>query len=375
MPKIPLVDLRAQFATIRTEIEASIASVLESTAFIMGEEVKQFEREFAAYCGSKHCIGVANGTDALSLALKSVGVWPGDYVITVPNTYIASSSSISAIGACPAFVDIDPDTYLMDADKLDAKIKELLSRKLPVKAVIVVHLYGQPADMSAIAAVADKYGLKLIEDAAQAHGATYHGRPVGNFGQATCYSFYPGKNLGAYGDAGAVTTNDDEVAEEVSLLRNHGRKSTAKYEHTSEGYNSRLDTIQAAILRVKLRHLDAWTERRIANATRYSAQLAGCPDIITPAVRTGVRHVYHLYVVRVPHRDAVMQKMADNGIFCGVHYPTPLHLQPAYRRLGHKTGDFPASEKAAAKILSLPMYAELTDEQIDYICGTLKKCL
>ncbi|MDR7866281.1 MAG: DegT/DnrJ/EryC1/StrS family aminotransferase [Sporomusaceae bacterium] len=372
MQKIPLVDLVAQYQSIKLEIQERMNAILDKASFIMGPDVTQFEEEFASYCGIPNCLTVANGTDALLLALKAIGIRPGDYVITVPNTFIASSECITNIGAHPEFVDIDPRTYLMDAEKLEAKIKELIMRKLPIKAVIAVHLYGQPCEMDAIMDVVRRYNLKLLEDSAQAHGAKYKGQPIGSFGDAACFSFYPGKNLGAYGDGGAVITPDNTIAENVSMLRNHGRHRTAKYEHEIEGYNSRLDTIQAAVLSVKLKHLEKWTEQRIANAALYSQLLRDCPDIVVPYVARDARHVYHLYVVRSPKRDALMRKLADNGIACGVHYPIPLHLQPAYRYLGYKPGDFPQAEAACAEIFSLPMYPELTSTQIEYICDTIK---
>ncbi len=372
MRNIPLVDLLAQYEYIKAEIQERIKDVLDTASFIMGPDVKLFEQEFAAYCKSPHCLTVANGTDALLLALKAIGICPGDYVITVVNTFIASSECITNVGAHPVFIDIDPKTYLINPEKLEAKVKELLNKKLPVKAVIAVHLYGQPCDMDAIISIAGKYNLAVVEDSAQAHGAFYKGRPVGSFGDIACFSFYPGKNLGAYGDAGAVVTTNASVAERIGMLRNHGRKGADKYEHAAEGYNSRLDTIQAAVLRVKLKHLEKWTEQRIANAALYYELLQDYPAVVLPFVSENVRHVYHLYVVRVPNRDKVMKKLTTNGIACGIHYPIPLHLQPAYRYLGHKPGDFPASEVISSEILSLPMYPELTASQIEYICGVIK---
>ncbi|TYO96443.1 DegT/DnrJ/EryC1/StrS family aminotransferase [Desulfallas thermosapovorans] len=373
MQKIPFMNLPAQYAKIKPEIQQAINGVLDSASFIMGPEVQLFEQEFASFCRARYCVGVSNGTDALILALEAVGVGPGDLVITVPNTFIATTEAITRVGAKPVFVDINPDTLLIDPHRLEDRIKELVGKNLPVKAVIAVHLYGQPCPMDDINEIAGRYGLKVIEDAAQAHGAEFKGQAVGTLADAACFSFYPGKNLGAYGDAGAVVTNNQQVAQRIAMLRNHGR--TQKYEHLMEGYNCRLDSIQAAVLRVKLKYLDRWTEQRIVNARHYGEGLAGLSSIKLPAVAQGVKHVYHLYVVRVKQREALQKYLKEAGISTGVHYPIPLHLQPAYRYLGYRPGDFPVAEEASREILSLPMDAEISRDQIDYISQCVKKWL
>jgi len=373
MRKIPFVDIPAQYAKIKPEIQEAISRVLDSANFIMGPEVQLFEQEFATFCQAKHCVGVGNGTDALTLSLKAVGVGHEDLVLTVPNTFIATTEAISRVGAKPVFIDVNQDTLLLDPNQLEAKIKQLQEKNLPVKAVIAVHLYGQPCPMDEINEIACKYALRVIEDAAQAHGAEYKGRRVGTISDATCFSFYPGKNLGAYGDAGAVVTNNSEVAQAVAMLRDHGR--TQKYEHLMEGYNSRLDAIQAAILRVKLKYLAEWTEKRIKNAHHYSESLADQSALQLPFTSDLVKQVYHLYVVRAKQRDALQNHLKEAGIATGVHYPIPLHLQPAYKYLGHQVGDFPVTEQASLEILSLPMDAEISPEQIDYVCQVIKKWL
>ena len=363
--KIPLVDLKAQYAGIKQEIDVAVHQVLDETDFIGGKAVAEFEKSFAAYCGTRSAVGLANGTDALQLTLLALGVGHGDEVITAVNTFIATSESISAAGARPVFVDNDPHTYTIDAAKIEEKITPR------TKAIIPVHLYGQPAAMTAINEIASRHKLAVIEDAAQAHGASFDGKTVGTLGRLASFSFYPGKNLGAYGDAGAIATNDEELANKVRMLANHGR--TKKYEHEIEGYNSRLDTLQAAVLSVKLRHLRKWTEQRQHNAATYSRLLAGAASIVTPVVHPGATHVYHLYVVRVQQRETVQQVLKEAGIATGIHYPIPLHLQPAYKYLGIPAGSFPIAERFAGEILSLPMYPELTSDQIAFICDTLIK--
>lgn len=361
---IPLVDLKAQYRSIQTDIDAAIARVLESTAFIMGKEVAEFEAEYADYCGAKHAIGVANGTDAILIALQALGIGRGDEVITTPHTFIATVEPIIQLGARPIFVDIDPHTYNLDPERLEAAITE------KTKAIMPVHLYGQPANMTAIQEIAQRYNLAIIEDAAQAHGAYYANRKVGSWGTMTGFSFYPGKNLGAYGDAGAIITHDDEFASRLRLLREHGSKT--KYEHMIIGMNSRLDSLQAAILRVKLRYLEAWTEARRERAARYKALLATIPGLILPTEDPQARHVYHLYVVQVPvDRDALLHALHARGIGVGIHYPTPLHLQPALANYGWKRGDYPIAETVAARIISLPLYPELRDDQMQFICDVL----
>ena len=361
---IPFVDLKAQYDSIKEEIDEAIQSVLNNTSFIMGEELKKFEEEFAQFCDVKYAIGVANGSDALILALRACGIGEGDEVITVPHTFIATTEAISNVGGKVVFVDIDPKTYTIDITKIEEKINER------TKAIIPVHLYGQPADMDAIMKLAKKYNLKVIEDAAQAHGAEYKREKVGSMGDVGCFSFYPGKNLGAYGDAGAVVANNEEIAEKVRLLRNHGR-ITKKYEHEIEGYSSRLDNLQAAILRVKLRYLNKWNEGRRENAKKYSELLSNVDGVITPYEADYAKHVYHLYVVRTENRDKLREELKSKGIATGIHYPIPLHLQPAYSYLGYKEGDFPITEKASQEILSLPMFAELGDEQIERISNLI----
>jgi dTDP-4-amino-4,6-dideoxygalactose transaminase len=359
--QIPFVDLKVQHEAIREELDREFRKVFEKTAFIMGPTLAEFEEAFARYCGVKHAIGVANGTDALLLALKAFGIGPGDEVITAVNTFIATAEAIVHAGATPVFVDCDPQTYTLDVSQVWAKIS---SR---TKAIIPVHLYGQPADMDLIVELAKNRGLHVIEDAAQAHGATYRGRKAGSMGHVACFSFYPAKNLGAYGDAGAVVTNDDAIALTVRKLRDHG--GVEKYRHDLVGYNSRLDTLQAAVLLVKLRYLDAWNRRRQENARLYDELLAEVPGVVTPKVLEGATHVYHLYVIRVERgsRDELQRFLRERGVHAGIHYPQPLHLTPALRFLGYTAGDFPIAERFASQILSLPMYPELTREQIEYV--------
>jgi dTDP-4-amino-4,6-dideoxygalactose transaminase len=363
---IPLVDLKAQYAAIKSEIDAAIQRVLSRTNFILGEEVASFEKEFAAFCQADYCVGVGSGTAALHLALLACGVGPGDEVITTPHTFIATTEAISQAGARPVFVDIGPNGYNLDPTRVEAAITP------KTKAILPVHLYGQPADMQSILAIAQQHKLKVIEDAAQAHGAEYRSRRVGTWGDVACFSFYPGKNLGAFGDGGAVVTNDVETADKVRLLRNHGRRE--KYEHLVEGYGERLDAIQAAILRAKLPHLDKWNQRRRDHAKHYCQLLLGLP-IILPSELSDTRPVYHLFVVRTSRRDEIQRHLKTRGIEAGIHYPIPLHLQPAYRRLGHREGDFPHTEQVAREVLSLPMYPELSNEQITQVVKAIVEVL
>ncbi|MBK8049531.1 MAG: DegT/DnrJ/EryC1/StrS family aminotransferase [Anaerolineales bacterium] len=356
--KIPLVDLTAQYASIRPEIDSAIQRVLDSTNFIMGPQVKSVEAAFADYCGAAVCAGVASGAAALDLALRALGVGSGHEVVTVAHTFIATAEAISATGAKPVFVDIDPRTYTMDPDALEAAITPA------TRAILPVHIYGQPADMDAIKRVAARHGLPVLEDAAQAHGATWNGVRAGALGTAACFSFYPGKNLGAYGDAEAVTTSDLQLGAQVALLRDHGRRS--KYLHEVKGYGERLDTLQAAVLEVKLAHLDRWTAARRRLAARYSALLAEF-ELEIPYVAPQADPVWHLYVVRTPRRDELLDALNRQGIGAGVHYPVPLHLQPAYAELGHRPGDLPVSEQVAATCVSLPLYPEMTDDQQDRV--------
>jgi dTDP-4-amino-4,6-dideoxygalactose transaminase len=365
---VPLLDLAAEYRSLRAEIDAAIARVIDRTAFVGGEELQRFEAEFAAYLGAPHAIGVANGSDALELALQAVGVGPGDAVLTVPFTFAATVEAIVRSGATPLLVDIGDD-FTID---VDAAAEVLATR--PVKAIIAVHLYGQPADLDRLLPLARRHGTALIEDAAQAHGAwcTVAGerRRVGTVGDVGCFSFYPTKNLGAMGDAGAVTTTRDDLAARVRLIANHGERT--KYEHViPDGRNSRLDALQAAVLRVKLPHLDAWNRARRAVAARYSSALAGLP-LVLPRERPGVAHVYHQYAVRTSDRTALQQALTSRGIATGIHYPHPLHLQEGYRRFGHAAGAFPVSEQAAAEVLSLPMSPFFGESQIDEVIAGVR---
>lgn len=362
--KIPLVDLKAQYLSIQKEINEAIQKVVDETAFIGGRYLTDFESNFANYCGTKHAVGVSNGTDALRLALLACNVGPGDEVITVPNTFIATVEAIRMCGASVRFVDVDPDTYNMNP----ALLKAALTPK--TKAIMPVHLYGRPADMDPILKFAAEHNLKVIGDAAQAHGAIYHGKKIGTLGDVVSFSFYPGKNLGAFGDAGAIVTNNPTIAEKVSLLRDHGRKK--KYEHEIEGFNCRLDTLQAAILNVKLKYLEKWTEQRIHWAQSYQKALKGLAGIELPKIDTNLRSVFHLYVIRVSQRQALQDQLQAKGIATGIHYPIPLHQQPALSYLGYKKGSFPVSERASEEILSLPMYPELTQEQFGYITDSIQ---
>lgn len=362
MTRIPLVDLKAQYRALQPDIDAAIARVIDSATFILGPEVSAFEMAFAAYCGAQHGVGVSSGTAALELVLRGLGIGPGDEVITTAHTFIATAEAISATGAAPVFADIDPLTYNLDPTAAEAAITPR------TRAILPVHLYGQPADMDALAAIARRHGLKLVEDAAQAHGASYRGRRVGTLGDAACFSFYPGKNLGCYGDGGAVITNDDALAARVRKLRDHGR--TSKYVHDEVGFGHRLDALQAAILSAKLPHLDAANAARRRLAGRYTRLLAGS-GLVLPHEPPDVQPVYHLYVVRTPRRDEVLARLHDQGIGAIVHYPLPLHLQPAYAFLGYPPGALPHAETAAAEVLSLPLYPELTDAQQDQVISAL----
>lgn len=348
--KIPFVDLSAQYLSIKEEIDREILSVLESTKYIKGSHVEKFEKEFAEYAGAKHCIGVGNGTDAIFLALRALGIGPGDEVITVPNTFIATTEAISLAGGKIVWSDIDYETYLMDASKVESLITE------KTKAILPVHLYGNVAELEPLRKIADKHNLCLVSDAAQAHGAKYNGRDVNYYSDISTYSFYPGKNLGAYGDAGAVVTDDDTLAKRIRMLADHGRSD--KYVHQFEGINSRLDTIQAAILSVKLKYLDTWIDKRRKVATEYNRLLAHNELIRVPFVHDWIRHVYHLYVVQVVERDRdqLLECAKSAGISMGVHYPVPLHKQPAYEN-GYTS--FPEIERIATRLLSLPLYPEI----------------
>ena len=361
---IPLVDLRAQYASIRSEIDEAIQRVLDSTSFILGREVSAFEDAFAADVGATGCVGVASGTTALELALRACDIGAGDEVITAAHTFIATAEAISHTGAKPVFVDIDPVTYTINPNR----ILEAITPR--TRAIMPVHLYGQPADMGALLAIARDNELRVIEDAAQSHQAEFDGVRCGSLGDLACFSFYPGKNLGAYGDAGAVTGNDVSLLERVRKLRDHGR--TSKYEHDEIGFGERIDAIQAAILGVKLRHLEDWTTRRRAHATRYDELLDGV-NVERPVEAERRRHVYHLYVVRSQRRDDLLAALKDEGIGAGVHYPVPLHRQPAYSVLGYGDQSLPETERAAAEVLSLPMYPEMTEEQIGVVASAVRR--
>ncbi len=364
---IPLVDLKAQYLNLKPQIDQAIQRVIDNTDFILGKEVELFEREFASFSETEYGIGVASGTEALHLSLLALGISSGDEVITAANTFVATVLGINYTGARPVLVDIDSDNYNLDV----SFIENVITKR--TKAIIPVHLFGQPADMDPIMEIAREHNLKVIEDACQAHGAKYKGKKVGSIGDVGCFSFYPGKNLGAYGDGGMVVTNDEKIAEKIRTLRNYG--SRKKYYHEFKGFNSRLDTLQAAILRVKLKYLDEWNRKRIRNALLYSSLLKDIKEVITPQFREDLdsSHVFHLYVVRVEKRDQLLDFLDKKGIRCGIHYPVPLHFQEAYKDLGYKQGDFPIAEKLSKEILSLPMYPELTEEEIIYVVESAKK--
>ncbi|WP_291270414.1 DegT/DnrJ/EryC1/StrS family aminotransferase [Geothrix sp.] len=365
--QIPLVDLKAQYLALKPEIDAAMAGVIDRTSFILGPEVEAFETSFGAFCGGVQAIGVANGTDATGMALRAVGVGAGDEVITVSHTFIATVEGISELGAKPVFVDVQDGTLLMDASKVEAAIT---SR---TKAILPVHLYGQTVDMDPLLALAEKHDLKIVEDACQAHGAEYKGRRAGSMGDAATFSFYPGKNLGAYGDAGAITTRHAEVADWLKSLRNHGRAT--KYTHDFEGRNSRMDGLQGAVLNVKLPHLDRWNAKRRDVAARYDAALMGLPNLRRVATGLGCTPVFHLYVVRVPNRDQVLATLKAEGIEAGIHYPVPLHLQKACAHLEIPSGTLPVTERVASEILSLPIFPELNEKDQDRIIEVVRKAL
>ena len=360
---IPLADLKAQYRSVKPEIDAAIAGVLEHAQFALGPAVESFERDFAAYCGATEAVAVNTGTSALHVALLAAGVGPGDEVITVPFTFVATVAAIEYAGARPVFVDIDPDYCTMDPSALEGAITPR------TRAVIPVHLFGQPADMDPITEIARRHTLAVIEDACQAHGAEYKGRRAGSIGDIGCFSFYPVKNLGAYGEGGAAVTSHPPYAETMRLLRSWGEKT--RYEHLVRGFNYRMDGIQGAILGVKLRHLERWTEARRRLAALYGGLLADTAAR-TPRERPGVRHVYHVYAVRLLRRDEWRARLHEMGVQTGVHYPVPLHLQPAYRDLGYKAGDFPVAEAVAREVLSLPLFPEMTDAQVEEVSGVLR---
>jgi dTDP-4-amino-4,6-dideoxygalactose transaminase len=364
--KVPFLDLKAQYETIATEITAALQKVLDNTAFAGGPFVAEFEREFAAFYKSESAIGVGSGTAALWAALNGLGIGDGDEVITAPNTFIATAEAISMCGARPVFVDIDEQTYNINHELIE---KAITPR---TKAIIPVHLYGQMADMDNIMEVARVHGLYVIEDACQAHGAEYK-EDIGSIGDASCFSFYPGKNLGAYGEAGAVVTNNTELADKIKMFRDHGQKR--KYYHSIVGWNARMDGFQGAVLKVKLRHLPKWNEARRRNAQLYNELLADVEEIITPIEADYARHVYHIYAIRCRKRDALINALLEKEIFCGIHYPVPLHLQDAYKSLGYSEGSFPVAERCAEEIVSLPMFPELTQDQIEKVVKEIKHFL
>jgi dTDP-4-amino-4,6-dideoxygalactose transaminase len=359
---IPILDLKAQYASIKDEVAVAIQGVLDSCQFTLGSEVLALEKEFAAYCSAKDAIGVNSGTSALHLALLAAGIGPGDEVITVPFTFVATAAAIHYAGATPVYVDINPNTFNMDPAKLEAAITPR------TRAVIPVHLYGQPADMDLIVQIARGHGLIVIEDAAQAHGAEYRGRRVGSLGDMACFSFYPGKNLGAYGEAGMVTTDRSEYAKKIRMLRDWGAEQ--KYHHVLKGYNFRMEGMQGAVLRVKMRHIEKWTEARRAVARRYDQAFVGS-GVEIPQPSDVSRHVYHVYAIRSPARSKWQQELAIRGIQTGIHYPFPVHLQPAYADARWHRGDFPHSEKASEEVLSLPIYPELNRAQQDEVVAAV----
>ncbi|MBW9088607.1 DegT/DnrJ/EryC1/StrS family aminotransferase [Rhizobium wenxiniae] len=361
---IPLLDLKAQYASIKSEIDAAVLGVLASGQYTLGDEVASFEQEFADYCGVRHAIAVNSGTSALHLSLLAAGVGPGDEVITVPFTFVATASAICYAGARPVFVDVEPQTLTIDPAQVEAKVT---SR---TKAIVPVHLYGQMADMDGLEVIAARYGIAVIEDACQAHGAEYKGRRAGSIGRSGCFSFYPGKNLGACGEAGMAVTNDDDQASAMRMLRDWGQAQ--RYHHVLKGFNYRMDAIQGAILRVKLRHIEGWTEMRRAHARRYTRLLEAIPDVSTPVETIGRRHVYHVYAIRSCGRDRLRQVLAEQGVQSGLHYPIPIHLQQAHADLAYGEGDFPVSEAAAREVLSLPIYPEMTTSQLDVVVAALE---
>ena len=363
--RVPFVDLKAQYASLREEMNTAVFSVLETAHFVGGPVLEKFEEEFAEFVGASHCIGVANGTDAITLAARASGLGPGDEVLVPANTFFATAEAISNCGASPVFVDVDPITFHMDFASAAQSVTDR------TKAIVPVHLYGRAMDMRPFEALAEQHDLSIIEDCAQAQGASFDRETIGSSGRLTCYSFYPGKNLGAYGDGGAVTTSDPGLMQKLRMLRDHG--SAAKYDHSVVGWNSRLDALQAAVLSVKLRYLRRWNEARHDHATRLAAALKGSP-IIPPEIPEGDQHVFHLFVIRCSQRDKLKHFLANKGIQTGIHYPVPLHLTGAYQALGApRQGSMPITEMLAGEILSLPMYAELPEEQIAYAIDALQE--
>lgn len=360
--KVPFVDLYAQYQRIKHDIDKAIAETIASTSFIGGRSVQQFEEQFASWCGVKHVIGCANGTDSMEMVLKAWGIGAGDEVIVPAHSWISTSEAVGNTGATPVFVDVEPDYFTINPDLIEQAITAA------TKAIIPVHLYGHPANMPAILTIAQKHNLKVLEDCAQSHGASINGKKIGTFGHAASYSFYPGKNLGAYGDAGCVTTNDDALAETVRMIANHGQKG--KHNHVTEGRNSRLDGLQAAILLAKLPYLDQWTNERIANAAHYT-NLLQSSNVATPKVKEGYKHVFHLYVIKTENREALIPLLKDQGIETAIHYPTALPFLSCYRNRSFSNAHFPAAFFNQSRILSLPLFAELTAEQIQYVADVI----
>jgi len=363
--KVPFLDLKAQYKSIRDEITVALQQVLDNTAFAGGPFVEEFEKDFASFCKCEYAIGVGCGTTALWMVLSCLGIGQGDEVITAPNTFIATAEAISFRGAKPVFVDIDEQTYTINPEQLEIAITP------KTKAIIPVHLYGQMADMDSILQIARKHGLFVIEDACQAHGAEYKEQLAGSMGDAGCFSFYPGKNLGAYGEAGAIVTNNAELAKKMRMFRDHGQ--VKKYYHSIIGWNARMDGFQGAVLRVKLKYLYAWNEARRRNAQLYSKLLSEVNNVTTPVEADYAKHIYHVYAIRTQNRDELISALAEKDIHCGIHYPIPVHLQQAYRYLGYGTGSFPTAEKCAEELVSLPMFPELMEEQIRYIVHEIKQ--
>jgi len=365
--KVPFLDLNAHHAPLRNEIDEAIRAVIDSGAFAGGPFVARFEEDFAAYCRARHAIGVGSGTEAIWLTLLATGIGPGDEVITVPNTFMATAEAITFCGARPVFVDVDEQTYTMNPDEL---VQAITDR---TRAVIPVHLFGQPADMDPILEIARKHGLFVIEDACQAHGSCYKGRKAGALGDAACFSFYPGKNLGAFGEGGAVVTNHDALQEKIRILRDHGQ--IEKYHHTMIGWNARMDGIQAAVLCVKLRHLEEANEARAIHAAEYDRALEDVEEIVTPVCAPYARHVYHIYAIRVQEREELLHFLNEKGIGCGVHYPVPIHRQEAYRNLGYRREAFPVATRCAGEFVSLPMFPELNSGQVETVVRAVKEAI
>ena len=361
---IEFVDLKRQYQPLRGEIMPRIEQVLNGMNLFLGENVYRLEEEFASYCGTRHAVGVGSGTDALHLALRAVGVGPGDEVITVSHTFFATAEAIVLAGGRPVFVDIDPETYTMDPSLIEGAITPR------TKAIVPVHLYGHPVDMDTVISISRKYGLSVVEDACQAHGAEYKGVKAGSLGDAAAFSFYYSKNLGAYGEGGMVVTKDGEIAARVQMLRNHGAKE--RYQHDLVGMNARLDEVQAAVLRVKLPYLDGWNAARRTWADEYSRRLSDLEEVVTPVAQPYAKHVFHLYVIRTPDRDRLQKWLKSHGVSTGIHYPVPVHLQEACSGFGYSPGSLPETEAAAREILSLPMFPELTIDEVEYVCQTIR---